>query len=214
MLRSLRRYRADNPYSHTLLFFFLDAAFGLLKIVLVGVVLASVWLIGNAWMKTSKHSPENTAMVVDEVEQQSAAIVIAEIESASVDPERAATLDQQIDQSPKKEEPVVALFDEKWVLSQSRDSFTMQLGSSPDRDKLVDFANEVLVDEQAHIYAFKVSSIGNPIYGLAYGLYPDLKSAQESIEKLPSSYREFNPWVRPISELQNQISQVKKKLAL
>lgn len=215
--KRLRRYRAENPYSHTLSFFFLDAFLGLSKIVLVGVVLIAAWLAGSAWMNAQQHSPQAIAIVAEEIKQQpvTAAHTVVRTEAENPDAVLDVTVSVQENTRPDNNDaPIVAVLGDEWLLNQSRDSFTLQVGSSPARGKLVAFANEVVNDQQTTIYAYKVSRIGNPIYGLALGLYPDLQSAQQSIEKLPASYRQFDPWVRPLGELQDQIIQVKERLAL
>lgn len=66
----LRRYRANNPYTHTLLFFFLDATWTVLKIVLVGAALFALWVVSNKWMTSQQKSPQEAAVLVKESSQQ------------------------------------------------------------------------------------------------------------------------------------------------
>lgn len=214
----LRRYRTENPYSNPLMFFFLDVFLGLFKALLMCVVLFAAWSAGKAWMKPQEGSMPATASVTEDIVEraplsQSAVEPAAEIQEPSVETLIAASLADEKIETVEQTKPLVILFDDKWVLNQRRDSFIVQLGSSPEKDKLVEFANELLIDEQAHIYAFKVSSIGNPIYGLGFGLFPDLRSAQTYIDKSPEAYRQFDPWIRPLGDLQDQIVKAKEKLA-
>lgn len=223
--RRLRRYRTENPYSHTLLFLCLDVFWDLLKIFLVGLVLVTGWFFSSKWMSSLQQSPQAEAVILDESRQPVVPVVARSTEFTEIektdrvaDAETdVATNDAKIPKqlSPEEEAAVVAkLFDNKWLLSQSRGNYTLQLGSSPEKEKLVAFAGELAIFEQAHIFAFKVSSIGNPIYGLSIGMYPDMESAQKSIEELPPSFRQFKPWVRPIGELQDQVVLVQERLAL
>lgn len=68
--RRIKRYRAENPYSHTLFFYFLSASFAVIKIILVGAVLAALWVIGNNWMSSKQRAQKEAAVLAEGSSQQ------------------------------------------------------------------------------------------------------------------------------------------------
>ena len=209
--RSVKRYRAKNPYSFAFLFHCFDAIVGTIKIVSVLLLLAVCWK-GYLWWIEAKSV--NRIVEADLVK-------IVNTDPLDVVPAKSASTLPGIEQSVTPQNlPVVSgsletetvLFDEAWLMSLSRDVFTVQLGTSPELDKLVAFGREVFADEQAHIFAFRVSSIGNPIYGLVFGEHADLQAAQEAVARFPAAYRQYDPWIRPVGQLQDQVQDTRNKL--
>lgn len=215
--RSVRRYRARNPYSFAFFFNCLDAIIGVLKIAAVLLVLAACWKAYFVWIDARK---------VDQlVESDLTRIVNTDLPSVSGGASNStASSSEETLRAPAVSEvqPVLSgpqvsesvLFDEAWLMSLDRDKFTVQLGTSPELDKLVAFAREVFAAEQAHIFPFRVSSIGNPIYGLAFGEHVDLQAAQEAVALFPAAYRQYDPWIRPVGQLQDQVQDTRSKLGL
>ena len=231
--RRIKRYRAANPYSHRFFFGCISALIGTLKIVVLLLVLAACWkgflvltqaensdvtVAGNpdreadAGALVQLRSPISTAPVVAPPEVAPPAVT-AQLAVAA--PPAVTTSESNVE-SLLSSSPVTetVLFDEAWVMSLDRDKFTVQLGTSPDLDKLVAFAREVFASEQAHVFPFRVSSIGNPIYGLAFGEHADLQAARDAVAQFPAAYRQYDPWIRPVGLLQDQIQAAKNKLGL
>ena len=232
--RRIKRYRASNPYSHRFFFGCISALIGTLKIVVLLLVLAACWK-GFLVLTQAENSDVTVAGNLDRdtdagavVQLRSPITAAPELAPSAVAAQPAVTAPPAVAAPPAvtpsesnvatllSSSPVTetVLFDEAWVMSLDRDTFTVQLGTSPDLDKLVAFAREVFASEQAHVLPFRVSSIGNPIYGLVFGEHADLQAARDAVAQFPAAYRQYDPWIRPAGLLQDQVQAAKNKLGL
>lgn len=165
------------------------------------MLLGAFWVIG----KTVAHSFDNP----DTTEQSTtAAINQTKIENAILAKTSNAPLSFDEYESPEDfKDGTANLLDEQWVMQQDREHFTIQLGTSPDADLLKDFIPLINTDSAITLYPFKTTDSGRFVYGLSTGIYEDLETALQAVDELPKEAVEFGPWIRPIKELQKQISQ-------
>ncbi len=227
--RNYKRFRVDNHYSYPALFFFVDILLGALKVLAIGFVLAIAWLIFNRYFVEQhqidtgatidvasqsegvkpkpgreKATAEKNVVSMNALSAQEGnlSMVPAASETARLDTTAA---DEPAAASPAGTADNFSLMDHNWILGKSKLGYTVQLGSSPEKAKLVDFAKQIELDEQLHIYTFKLTPSGRPVYGLAFGVYSDFEVAEKVIEELPASLQEYQPWIRRIDTLQDQI---------
>ncbi len=94
---------------------------------------------------------------------------------------------------------------EAWVLSQSPDDYTLQIGSVTREDDIIRFLrNNDLTDKAAYIQVvIKEVTRFNALYGV-YGSYADANAA---IETLPAKLRKVKPWVRSFRIVQQLLHQ-------
>ena len=123
-------------------------------------------------------------------------------------PSNVITSNEQLASNAADITPLLAanLVDKNWLLNQKSTEFTIQFGSSPDRNLLEEFIPLLETSEPITIYPYKKTPTNRPVYGLATGLFPDIDTAIGHIETLSATAREFDPWVRPIGDLKQLIS--------
>lgn len=102
-----------------------------------------------------------------------------------------------------------ALFaeDRSWVLAQDSSKYTIQIGSSVDRELLLSEAQSIESEEMLVLYDFKRTPSGRPVYGLAVGVFASVKEALRAIGNLPTEMKVNKPWVRQFGELQEQVEE-------
>jgi len=100
------------------------------------------------------------------------------------------------------------LVDEQWIVQLNPEHFIVQYASTVDIEKLIEFIPVINNAEEIAVYPFRRTRSGQLVFGIATGVYPDLASALASLEELSAEARSYNPWVRPIRELIQQINTV------
>lgn len=105
----------------------------------------------------------------------------------------------------KIERPENKLLTSEWLLRQDPTAFTIQFGTSPDKDLLYRSAKTFDSEFPVVVFPFKRTPTNRPVYGFASGTYASLEEAKQGILELPESAFTYGPWVRPIGKLQKQI---------
>jgi len=91
--------------------------------------------------------------------------------------------------------------------------YTVQLASSDNADLLTEEAAALGLTQTCAIYPFRIS-VGKPrLHGLACGHYKTYANAVQAVEKMSKTQRQFDPWIRPLSGLKNQINTADRQLA-
>ena len=101
---------------------------------------------------------------------------------------------------------VSTIVNHEWVLEQSSDKFTIQFRSSRDVEILREFAPVITSETTVSIFPFKKTNNGQMVFGIATGLYESLEEAAAAIETMAPAAQEFGPWIRPLDELQREVS--------
>ena len=101
---------------------------------------------------------------------------------------------------------VSTIVNHEWVLEQSSDKFTIQFRSSRDVEILREFAPSITSETTVSIFPFKKTNNGQMVFGIATGLYESLEEAAAAIETMAPAAQEFGPWIRPLDELQREVS--------
>jgi len=94
---------------------------------------------------------------------------------------------------------------ESWILEQDPGHYTLQIMSFGQEMGIAKTLEEIPQKEKFSY--FKYRKDGKVWYRLAYGIYPDRKSAQAAVAKgLPKALGKIDPWVRRLSDVQKEIS--------
>jgi len=109
---------------------------------------------------------------------------------------------EKIPTKQEKQEQFHGVHGPDWVLSQNKDSFTLQLMASSDKESMIRYINQSseLHDQSAY---YKMKLKGRNWYGLIYGVYPTIAAARQAIKQLPKSLGK--PYMLPINEVQSRI---------
>lgn len=118
---------------------------------------------------------------------------------------------QQQNEAPKKlapGQPVVGsepIKDEKWILTQRPEAYTLQLVGVQDVAAAKRFISRHQLTGQATY--FKTIRAGQPWFSVIYGVYPDRVTAIKGRDSLPTALRKSEPWPRTYASIQAAISQ-------
>ena len=102
-------------------------------------------------------------------------------------------------------EPNRAIENERWVLFQSPTKFTVQLATSRERGYIIDLAQTMEVTDPVAIYPFLTTDSNNPVFGLLSGLYDTRAEAIAAVDNMSDATKQFGVWIRPVSDLQEDI---------
>ena len=94
---------------------------------------------------------------------------------------------------------------EKWLLSQDAASYTIQIIGVSYEKSMLDFINKNQLLNQNEIAYYKSTFRGHPWYEALYGIYPTQQEALRVANKLPANIRQAGPWIRKLSEVQQEI---------
>ncbi len=112
---------------------------------------------------------------------------------------------QQIAQSTK-------INDEKWILTQNKNFYTLQLLGAKNQQDITNFANKKKFKGQ---YAMFTSVRNGEIwYHLIYGAYKDKLTALNTVKAIPKKIGIGKPWIRPLIDVQNAIKRQKENKAV
>ncbi|WP_455376167.1 AAA family ATPase [Kaarinaea lacus] len=95
------------------------------------------------------------------------------------------------------------LKDNSWVLKQNPDHYTVQLVAGRQKQTITNFITKYKLSGTLIYFSSKRN--GNVWHNLTYGIYPDRKSVNQAIKKLPASLANVEPWVRQIKSIQSEI---------
>jgi len=98
------------------------------------------------------------------------------------------------------------LKDEKWLLQQNPEHYTLQLVTGHQRTTIDNFITKYQLKPQQLSYFFSTRN-GKQWHNLIYGVYPDRKTANSTIQQLPSQLASVKPWIRQIRSIQSEINQ-------
>lgn len=206
-----RMFKANNRYSYPFLFFFMGALKNLCQFGALAVVGWTIYQVGsNKLQSDSIESRVSQESVVERVVIADAPIVTQPVEILALANDHSNKSLINTDSTfelieMETAQQALALFDWEWVLKQDTDKFTIQFGSSPDKDLLYESARTFPTEEAVVVFPFKKTPSNRTVYGFSAGLYDSLEKAQQAIRDMPSATRAIGPWIRPIDELQKQI---------
>jgi DamX protein len=102
--------------------------------------------------------------------------------------------------------------DEKWILSQNKNFYTLQLLGAKNKDDILNFAHKKKFKGQ---YAMFTSVRNGEIwYHLIYGTYKDKITALNTVQAIPKKIGIGKPWIRPMLDVQNAIKRQKENKAI
>ena len=110
------------------------------------------------------------------------------------------------DNKPVQLEADYRLKDEKWVLQQNPEHYTLQLVTGHQRTTIDNFIAKYQLKQQQLCYFFSTRN-GKQWHNLIYGIYPDRKTANSTIQQLPSQLASVKPWIRQFRSIQSEIVQ-------
>lgn len=93
---------------------------------------------------------------------------------------------------------------EAWILSQSANSYTLQIGSVTNEADIINFIKTNHIETEAAY--IKVVINGVTRYNAIYGIYGDFNAANDAIGTLPAGVRSVSPWVRNLGILQKLLN--------
>ncbi len=94
---------------------------------------------------------------------------------------------------------------EAWILAQLPTRYTLQLFSSPNLISMLRMVDEHGLSSQAMIY--EIQRHNGIIYTLLYGLFDSERVAMDIGSRLPREILNIQPSIKPLSEIQRQISE-------
>jgi peptidoglycan hydrolase CwlO-like protein len=90
-----------------------------------------------------------------------------------------------------------------WLLTQPAEYYTLQLLTAINKAWLVDFIRRhPLPPDSAH---FRITNRGWRRYMVVTGVYESARSASQAIKALPQPWQRYNPWIRKIGGIQQNI---------
>jgi DamX protein len=132
-------------------------------------------------------------IVVDEMD--------AELASEKVEPEAAPVAEKRVSSA---QAPGV-IRRESWILEQNPDHYLLQIMSFTQEMGIAKTLENIQTKEKFSYYKYKKN--GTTWYRLAYGVYPDRKTAQAEVSKgLPKELGKVAPWIRRLGDVQEEIT--------
>jgi hypothetical protein len=93
---------------------------------------------------------------------------------------------------------------ENWIMEQSTDNYTIQIGSVLNEDDLRSYLKRHNIeDNSAYI---QVIINGTTRYNAFYGIYGSYQEAEQAVNNLPGEIQRASPWIRNIGILQKLIN--------
>ncbi len=112
----------------------------------------------------------------------------------------AAPVQPQTQQQPKTKFAAVT---QRSLLRANKNAYTIQIIGVHNRAKLQEFIKQQQLGSQATYY--KTSRQGKNWYVLVFGQYPSAQAARAAIKDLPVAVQQLNPWIRPLSSVQEAL---------
>ncbi len=205
--RKIKRYKREYPYSYPVLFFFLELADSVAQLAIVGLLLLGGYLgykhysqpLADSGIPTLPANLETPTLVeTSSIDLQPVASNVP-VDNSILTPEDQRKIDLSASVVLEGSDAV------KWINQQQNSDYLIQFASSPDREALLEFAR-LNIQTVAVLYPYKRTPSNRPVYGLASGVHPSLDSAQQSITRLPQALQSQEPWIRPLGQLQTEIT--------
>lgn len=155
--------------------------------------------------------PEVPVPVKLEVIEATKAIELPKKITPEIKPSEAAPEQEQIEAAAtpppvsiiEDKKTTIAIHQEKWLLSQKMEMFTLQIMGGSDGASITHYI-ETQKDKEPFAY-YRVVKKGKDWYPLLYGIYPSKESAKEAIKKLPRALQKLKPWARSLETIQLEI---------
>ena len=213
---SYRRFRNRSRYDAPFLWGLFDLIVGLTKIAIPFLLIAIVWQHGAQLSKFSSQIlgdfSENLIEKYAGTENEVVAVAKGETFQQQTTTQNKSALPvktsvataspiQAISGSPE----VSRIVNQQWILEQSSDKFTIQFGTSPDSELLLEFVPLIATGSPVSIFPFKRTPSGRLVFGISTGLYSTLEEAATAVNTMPAAAQEFDPWIRPLGQLKRDI---------
>lgn len=93
---------------------------------------------------------------------------------------------------------------ESWVMQQTPEYYTLQIGSVTREDDIVNFLRENGIESEAAYVQVVIKEVTR--YNALYGVYENYSAANEAVESLPAALRKVKPWVRSFKMIQKLLA--------
>ena len=223
--RSFRRFRNTIRFHFPFLWFLINFIIGLAKISAPFLLIALFWQYGAqlSSLPSKLFDSSSQNVTANQFTTETEIVAVAKGEPApghpSIQNETAkqkgsstttsnasnASNAKSGDQTRSESESTSRIVNQQWVFDQRSEEFTVQFGTSPNSELLLEFVPAISSGSPISIYPFKKTPSGRLVFGIATGLYSTLEEAAAAIEAMPPAAQEFGPWIRPIGELQTDI---------
>jgi len=98
---------------------------------------------------------------------------------------------------------VTLLDGENWIHNQEPRKFTVQYGTSTSLSRMEEFRSFFPVGVSGVVFQFRnPNSNSERVYGIVNGVFESIADAQQSIDQMPVELREYAPFVRRMSQVQ------------
>jgi len=97
-----------------------------------------------------------------------------------------------------------AIRNEDWVMQQSPEHYTLQIGSSVNEQKIINLIRDNSLTEQAAYIRVVVSGVTR--FSALYGVFDTFNAAESAARELPEHLQKAGPWVRNFGILQKLIN--------
>ncbi len=94
---------------------------------------------------------------------------------------------------------------ERWLMQQAPSAYTIQLVSVSTEERATAYLREQTQPEQ--FAAYRLDRDGQVLHVIVFGVYGTREEAQIAAANLPASVGRVRPWVRPLTQVQQAISQ-------
>ena len=97
-----------------------------------------------------------------------------------------------------------SLFQEKWIMAQNPQEYTIQIMASKEKNP-IDWFLSLNINTQNEIAYYKMSSNGGVWYKVISGKYKTLEKARIACHNLPEQLKKLGPWPRYFASIHNDI---------
>lgn len=231
-------YRRRNKYDKVFLIFVIDTLIGIAKLILVVALVASIWLVHKrlpkntlsalsasqsvtaastgisidplqripAASKTVPQSPDPSLFVPKDSESvfvalQSANPASVQLIGSAVGFSRTSADNNAIVNSH-------TLLDASWILRLNPSAHIIQIGASTDLSSLKKFIPKSNTEDLIAVYTYTQTLSGNPVYGIATGVYESNEAASLAAEHISAQSESYLPWIRQVADLAAEIEKM------
>jgi septal ring-binding cell division protein DamX len=95
---------------------------------------------------------------------------------------------------------------EKWLATESRNLYSIQLLGTEDATQLKLHLNDVSkFVEMNKVFVYRTLANGRPLLTVLYGTFSDRRSAQDVLEKLPEGLKANQPILRTVESIRAEL---------
>jgi septal ring-binding cell division protein DamX len=95
---------------------------------------------------------------------------------------------------------------EKWLATESRNLYSIQLLGTEDATQLKLHLNDVAkFVEMNKVFVYRTLANGRPLLTVLYGTFSDRRSAQDVLEKLPEGLKANRPILRTVESIRAEL---------